>query len=256
MCILFIALNQHKDYPLIIAANRDEFHARPTAASEFWSSDNNLLAGRDLQANGSWMGVTRNGKIAALTNIRDPESMRTDVCSRGSLVTDWLMDKSINQSHYLTQLKATRHHFNGYNLVFGHLTQLQVYNNFTNTSTLLDNGIYGLSNANIHTPWPKVNKGVESLKSYISGHNKIDEQQLFAILRDETKAHDDLLPQTGIDYEWEKQLSSIFIRTPEYGTRTSTLLLLNRDNEIMWYERTFNPSGQVEGTKQYRFNVR
>ena len=253
---MFIAVNQHKDYPLIIAANRDEFYARPTAASSFWSSNNNLLAGRDLQANGTWMGVTRNGRIAALTNIRDPKSTRDDVQSRGSLVTEWLTNDTINQSHYLDILKSTRTNFNGYNLLFGHMTQLQVYNNFTNVSTILESGVYGLSNSNIHTPWPKVHRGVNVLKGYINEHRTIDENQLFSLLRDETKANDNVLPNTGIEYEWEKQLSSIFIQTPDYGTRASTLLLLTRHNEIMWRERTYNRSGQIEKNTHYDFHIK
>ena len=243
MCILFIAVDQSQEFPLVIAANRDEFHARPTAASGFWENNQHVLAGRDLQAKGTWMGVTRNGKVAALTNIRAPETIKTDAISR--------MDEPLKQPTYLEALRANRHQYNGYNLVYGDVKSLAVYNNFEDTHATLTQGVYGLSNANLTTPWPKVTKGVASLTDYVSQNSQLDTEALFAILKDEDKASDHALPNTGIGYEWEKRLSSIFIQSPEYGTRTSTLLLVNSHQQIQWYERTFNPLGEVVGNQRF-----
>lgn len=245
MCILFIAVNQSQEFPLVIAANRDEFHARPTEKSGFWENHQHVLAGRDLQANGTWMGVTRNGKMAALTNIRAPETIKTDAISRGELVADWLIDETLEQNTYVEQLRENRHHYNGYNLVYGDIQSLAVYNNFEDSHARLTSGVYGLSNANLTTPWPKVTKGIESLTGYVSHTDKLDTEALFAMLKDEAKASDTSLPNTGIGYEWEKRLSSIFIQSPEYGTRTSTLLLVDKHQHMHWYERTFDRTGSV-----------
>ena len=251
MCILFIAVDQSQEFPLVIAANRDEFHARPTAVSGFWNNHPHVLAGHDLQAHGTWMGVTRNGKVAALTNIRAPETIKTDAISRGGLVADWLIDEAMKQPTYLNVLRANRHKYNGYNLVYGDVKSLAVYNNFEDTHATLTQGVYGLSNANLTTPWPKVTKGIASLTDYVSQNNQLDTEALFAIIKDEDKASDHTLPNTGIGYEWEKRLSSIFIQSPEYGTRTSTLLLVNSHQQIHWYERTFNTRGDVVGNQHF-----
>ena len=251
MCILFIAVDQSQEFPLVIAANRDEFHARPTAASGFWENHHHVLAGRDLQANGTWMGVTRNGKLAALTNIRAPETIKVDAISRGALVADWLIDEALKQPTYLEALRANRHQYNGYNLVYGDVKSLAVYNNFEDTHATLTQGVYGLSNANLTTPWPKVTKGIASLTDYVRQNSKLNTEALFAILKDEAKASDNALPNTGIGYEWEKRLSSIFIQSPEYGTRTSTLLLVDNHQRIHWYERTFNTQVGVEGNQHF-----
>ncbi|MDO6568035.1 NRDE family protein [Alteromonas sp. 1_MG-2023] len=251
MCILFIAVEQSQKFPLVIAANRDEFHARPTAKSGFWDNHPHLVAGRDLQAYGTWMGVTRNEKVAALTNIRAPETIKTDAISRGELVADWLIDEALEQNTYLEQLQQNRHQYNGYNLVYGDIRSLAVYNNFEDSHAKLNSGVYGLSNANLTTPWPKVTKGIDSLTGYVSHNDTLDTEALFAILKDEAKAPDKSLPNTGIGYEWEKRLSSIFIQSPEYGTRTSTLLLVDSNQQIHWYERTFNAKGNVTGNVNY-----
>ena len=261
MCILFIANNIREDYPLIIAANRDEFHARPTAPSQFWSEYPNLLAGRDLEAKGTWMGVTRNGKIAALTNVRQPDNIKQNVVSRGELVVNWLLSTSDNNaSAHATTLHATHEQYNGYNLVFGQITEqgtgnLSVYNNANNTLHTIEDGVIGLSNADIVTPWPKVTQGVNSLADYTRNSAKVDTEALFAILRQDNKAADDVLPNTGIGYEWEKALSSIFIQTPEYGTRTSTLLLVDNNKQVKWLERQFSGSGGVLYTREYAFRI-
>jgi uncharacterized protein with NRDE domain len=268
MCILFIARQQHPRYPLIIASNRDEFYARPTAPAAFWDDAPSILAGRDLEANGTWMGVTRNGKIAAITNVRAPSEVRTDATSRGELVTNWLKDDKAQvnghftgqlteqlKTQYLQTLRDTRHHYNGYNLVFGNASALHVYNNVNNSVHPLQQGVFGLSNADIITPWPKVTQGVTSLNKYVSQHDTIDTEDLFALLRNEDKADDQHLPSTGIGYEWEKALSSIFINIPSYGTRTSTILLVDSSGELSFKERTFTEKGETTQTREFSFKI-
>lgn len=260
MCILFIANNMRDDYPLIIAANRDEFYARPTAPSGYWANHPHLLAGKDLEANGTWMGVTRNGNIAALTNVRDPHNINNNAVSRGELVANWLIQDPLKttrdaQSQYLSTLENTRHQYNGYNLLFGGMNSLTVYNNVNNSSHVIEDGVYGLSNADIATPWPKVTQGVTALNNYVTQNANLKDEDLFDILRHDNKAEDAQLPDTGVGYEWEKALSSIFIQTEKYGTRTSTLLLVDKNNTITWKERIFSQKGEALETRAFSFSI-
>lgn len=261
MCILFIANRMREDFPLIIAANRDEFYARPTLPSSFWPTAPHVLAGQDLEAGGTWMGVTRNGKIAALTNVRDLTNVRNDTVSRGELVANWLInyarvlsdDDHETATQYLSHIQENRQCYNGYNLVFGDVNHLRVYNNINNSTHTLEKGVYGLSNADLITPWPKVTQGVTALNAYVNSTPSIEHHSLFEILAQSNKADDEALPDTGIGYEWEKALSSIFIQTPEYGTRTSTLLLVDSNNCIHWKERRFSSNGDAEETIEFSF---
>ncbi len=259
MCILFIANKMRSDYPLIIAANRDEFYSRPTKPSQFWSDQPHVLAGQDLEAKGTWMGVTHQGTLAALTNVREPHNVKPNARTRGELVADWLKDarkrEEVNSiQRYIEKLRTTRDDYNGYNLLLGTINQLCVYNNVNNTSHLIEKGVYGLSNADILTPWPKVTQGVEALNRYIDSASTLEHEDLFAILQNTHQAADDLLPDTGVGYKWEKALSSIFIHTPEYGTRSSTLLLVDKNHTITWKERTYSNQGIATGTRTYTLN--
>ncbi len=252
MCILFIAVNQHPDYPVVIAANRDEFYGRPTQTSHFWDDYPDILAGRDLQSGGTWMGLNRQGYIAALTNFRDPKMNNPEAPSRGHLVSDFLKRPSTN---YADSLVSTRSHYNGYNLLYGKWSELAVYNNVENTHNKLGSGVYGLSNANLDTPWPKLTSGVDALSKYLNGHKKIEMDGLFRILADRSLAAEQDLPDTGISKAWEKALSSIFIHLETYGTRSSTLLLIDRNESATWCERTFSNDGQMEQELIYDMQI-
>lgn len=256
MCILFIAVAQHPKFPLIIAANRDEFHARPTQISEFWQQPSTLLAGRDLEAGGTWMGVTRNGRISALTNIRDPKRNVENAVSRGGLVTSYLTS-SISNQRYTEELIETAEQYNGYNLLFGDIRSLNlsVFNNHTGQSQNMTPGYYGLSNASLDTPWPKIERGKLALADYCETHQDLYTDALFALLADQTKAENHMLPDTGVPSEWEKQLSSIFIQGETYGTRTSTLLFVDHDANLFWQEKTFNPSGKETADRTFEFKI-
>lgn len=242
MCILFIARNQSKQYPLIIAANRDEFHKRPTLSSHLWNTTPTLVAGKDQQGGGTWMGVTTSGKIAALTNVRDPSSIKPTAPSRGDLTCNWLLGTD-DIATYQQQLKQRKDEYNGYNLVFGDVNELWVYNNTTDDFYPLTDGIFGLSNADIHTSWPKTARG-EARMSDIVSKSSVNKDLLFDMLSDQQQAADSQLPETGVGFEWEKRLSSIFITSSEYGTRSSTLLLVDQQGMMHWSERTFNSEGK------------
>ena len=256
MCILFIAVQKHPEFPLIIAANRDEFHQRPTRESKFWEHQPNLLAGKDLSAGGSWMGVTRNGKISALTNIRAPTRQNDAARSRGELVTNFL-NQDININSYAAILEATADDYNGYNLLYGTLSKLElsVFNNHTRMHQTLTQGYYGLSNASLDKPWPKIQRGKQALADYCESHTDIDKRVLFRLLGDNTQAEDDKLPETGVPYEWEKQLSSIFIHGQEYGTRSSTVLTVNNQNHVEWEEHSFDPQGNRVNQQSFQFDL-
>lgn len=254
MCILFIGVEQHPNFPLIVAANRDEFHIRPTQPSGFWSQRPNVLAGKDLQAGGSWMGVSKQGKLAALTNIRAPGKERSDAVSRGELVMNFLND-DVCEQQYLKGLSASAHKYNGYNLLFGRLDDLQVYNNFEDSVYRLSKGVYGLSNANLNSPWPKLDLGRSELAKYCRQTSELNIEHLFDLLGNSSKPKDEVLPQTGVPIEWERKLSSIFIQSPDYGTRSSTVLLLDRYRQVFWQERSFNANAALIDQQTYLFKL-
>lgn len=252
MCILFIASQQRKDYPLIIAANRDEFHARPTQGSHIWSSHPPIFAGKDLQAGGTWMGVTRGGRISALTNIRKPGSDKQDAISRGHLVLNYLTSADSDEQ-FTAQMHQHRADYNGFNLLYGTWKSLQVYNNHSGRHEPVAAGVHGLSNASLNAPWPKVSRGVAALTEYCEFQPTLNEQDLFRLLQDDTQAPDEALPDTGIEKKWEKRLSPIFIRSQDYGTRASTLLLVKRDGTAIWSEQTYLPDGSVADRSRAHF---
>jgi uncharacterized protein with NRDE domain len=252
MCILFVAVNQHKDYPLIIAANRDEFFNRDTASSHIWDSENGIIAGKDLQAGGAWMGINKKGNIASLTNIRDPKKLYEKAVTRGELVSHYLQKPSHNYHHTLS---ASKDNYNGYNLLFGKWNALKVYNNHLDQIQVLSDGYYGLSNASLNSPWPKINKGVGKLEEYCQDGHDINPDMLFKLLLDKSLAADVDLPQTGIPIDWERKLSSIFIVGEEYGTRSSTVLKIDKQQNVQWFERTYNNKARCTSSQSYHFNI-
>jgi uncharacterized protein with NRDE domain len=254
MCIIFVAVEQHKDYSLIIAANRDEFYQRPTQPSDWWDESPGLLAGKDLKAGGTWMGMSRAGKIAALTNIRNPAREQAEARSRGELVVNYL-SCSTSEALFEQQLSDSREAYNGYNLLYGNVTRLQVYNNHTNRFTPLAAGFHGLSNSALNTPWPKVRRGVTRLQEYISTATSLDYDALFNLLQDNTPAAQHELPDTGVPLEWEQRLSSIFIASPDYGTRSSTLLLVNHRGEVTWIEQEYEHGKKVSPPREFQWKI-
>ena len=227
--------------------------ALPGPAS-FWPEHTDLLAGKDLTAGGTWMGINRSGYLSALTNIRAPHLIKDDAKSRGELVLGFLSEKK-SQEDFEAYLHQTRDSFNGYNLLFGHWQQLAVYNNHEDSLQPLSPGFYGLSNANLNSPWPKINKGVQALKTFCATQEDINNEELFQLLRNEEKAEDHLLPETGVPQNWEKQLSSIFINIPEYGTRSSTVLTIDDQHNVSWHERVYDANARPVEDREASFTL-
>lgn len=254
MCLLLIAINSHPAYKLVIAANRDEYYDRPTASADFWKDAPDLLAGRDLQAGGTWMGITKKGKIAAVTNYRDPASNKSYVPSRGSLVSNFLLGQT-NPEKYVENLIQSSNSYNGFNLIIGEKEQFFWYSNRGGLAQGLSPGIYGLSNHLLDTPWPKVKRSKEALKRLLSTKENLDPEAIFDMLRDTLIADDKSLPNTGVGLEWERILSPIFISSPTYGTRSSTVLLLDRQDRVTFMEKTFNSNPDHAKTVKHEFQI-
>lgn len=252
MCLIFLAWRAHRDYPLVVAANRDEFFARPTAVAEYWPNAPQVLGGRDLEAGGTWMGVTRTGRFAALTNYRDPAQMRKDRPSRGGLVSGFLESK-LTPEAYLEQIADLGRQCNGYNLLLSDGDTLWWSSNVGNHSKALGPGIYGVSNHLLDTPWPKVGAGKSALSTALD--ELPNEQGLFDLLRDDLPHPDEHLPQTGVPLEWERLLSAAFVKSPEYGTRSSTIVARHQDGWITFDEQTWLPMGAQGPRRRFRFKA-
>ena len=252
MCLVLLVWRLHPQYPLVVAANRDEFHARPAARAGWWTDRPQILAGRDLQAGGTWLGVTRRGRFAALTNYRDPEQRRADAASRGALVAHMLAsDTSVAEG--LTYLRDVGAGYNAFNLIFSDGERLGIFESALGTGRELPPGIYGLSNHLLDTPWPKVQDGKSRLESALSGLN--DTAPLLILLRDDRPAPDDRLPGTGVSLEWERLLSSAFVRAPDYGTRCSTIIRIERAGRAYFDEWTWNSEGADIGRISLQFEL-
>jgi uncharacterized protein with NRDE domain len=240
MCIIYLALGQHPGYPLILAANRDEFYDRPAEPARYWDDHPGIYAGRDLVAGGTWLGVNNSGQFAAVTNYRDPSAPIGEL-SRGNLVADFLRSNTSSRK-YLRSVESSAMRYSGFNLIVGEINarrQVAFYlSNRSEAIVQLEPGIYGLSNHLLDTPWPKVARGKEVFRSLIE-NRRPDDAGFFELLADKTLADDDDLPDTGIGYEREKLLSAIFIKTPVYGTRCSTVLKIDRSNSFTFEERVF-----------------
>lgn len=228
MCLVFISLRKHPVYKLIVATNRDEFYIRKTKEAEFWSEHQNVLAGRDLEAGGTWLGVTKQGKFSLITNFRDPKNINPDAPSRGQLVSDYLI-KEINANDYLKNIEPNAKAYNGFNLLAGTLDELHYLSNYGSGIETLSSGVWGLSNHLLETPWPKIVKGKRKFEQILK-QSIITTEALFDMLYDDAPAPDDLLPETGVGLERERMLSSMFIKSPNYGTRCSTVILVDQNN--------------------------
>lgn len=238
MCLLLISFLSHPEYKLIVAANRDEFFKRPAAPAHFWDKHPNLLAGKDIKAGGTWLGLTTSGKFSAITNYRDIRNIKQNAPTRGKLVTDFLLNNDYT-SVFANELKEKSDLYNGYNLIFGNLNSLNYFSNQTNTLYELKPGIYGLSNHLLDTPWYKVEKSKKLFSKILTKKNIITDD-FFEILSDETFSPDDLLPDTGLEKRVEQAISAIFVSTPEYGTRSSTVILVNNQNLATFTEKSLD----------------
>ncbi len=244
MCLVLIAHRFLPEYPLLVLANRDEFFARPTASAAYWPETPGLLAGRDLQAGGTWMGV-RKKRWAAVTNVREGMTDQTAGRSRGWLVRDYLQEES-SPPDFLAALENTANDYAGFNLLIGENDDLWYFSNRGGDPMCLEPGLYGLSNALIDTPWPKVVRAKRAFRDWLNAEPASIKGAL-DLMVDPTRATDEDLPATGIPLHWEQALSAIFIRTEVYGTRSTTLLLRTPDGRSELVERVFEP-----GSRTYR----
>lgn len=254
MCFIVLAYEQHPRYRLVLATNRDEFYARPTAAAAFWNEAPALLAGCDLKGGGTWLGVTRTGRVAALTNVRDMPAHKPDAPTRGALVADYLKGTASPRA-YLEALRPEADRYNGFNLLVGDTESLCYFSNYGPHPLELGPGLYGLSNALLDTPWPKVERGKKQLQDLLQARD-LDPEALLDFLVDVEQAPDEELPETGIGLEWERVLSSIFIESPEYGTRASTVVLIDYEGRVTFIERRHGPDMEgPERTRRFSFLI-
>ena len=240
MCLILVAWQAHPHFPLVVAANRDEFFNRATAAAGFWPEQTELLAGRDLTGGGTWMGVTRGGRFAALTNFRDPANQRDDAPSRGGLVSDFLRGAE-TPARYLDRIAPQGSTYNGFNLLLREGDTLTWYSNVSGERRTLAPGIYGVSNELLDSPWPKVMAAKSDLARALAALPADD--ALLHLLRDDRTYPDEQLPRTGVSLELERMLSAAFVRLPGYGTRSSTVLVESRDGQVRYDEQTWDAQG-------------
>jgi uncharacterized protein with NRDE domain len=237
MCLIVFAWQVVPGVPLIAAGNRDEFYDRPATPAGWWDDHPQVYAGRDLRGGGTWMGVTREGRFAAITNIRSPSEKRADAPSRGALVADFLTGQA-SAEEYVTEIASRAHLFNGFNLLVGDNSKLIWFSNGANderNGRVLPPGVYGLSNGTLDAPWPKVVRTKAQFASLLC--QGAPEAAYFEMLSDPARAPDCRLPQTGVSLEWERILSAVCIESPGYGTRASTVLKLYPDKPAVLQER-------------------
>ena len=257
MCLILVSYDQHPDYKLIFAANRDEFYDRPTLPLAFWEDVPEIIGGRDMKSNGTWLGVHRTGRFAAVTNYRNPARNLPQAPTRGALVSDFLSN-SETARNYMQKIASVGQHYNGFNLLVGDRSGVWYYSNRGNDIQKLKPGLFGISNHLIETPWPKVKKGKAELQNLLSAQKGINYEDLLNILTDRSVPPDETLPDTGVGIEWERILSPLFITSKVYGTRSSSVILVKRNGWLIFVERTFIPEANgamKQETRKFSFTT-
>lgn len=265
MCLALIAWQSHPDYPLVAVANRDEFYTRATRPAAWWGQAVSLLAGRDEEAGGTWFGINRRGRFAMLTNVRAPSERNPHAPTRGALVVSALQsDEPITR--WLQGVADRAHVYNGFNLLVGdalaapaksapQAAELHYHSNRLDEGPRrLAPGIYGLSNAFLDTPWPKVTRAVGRFACQLA--SRVDPEALLALMADRALAPDNALPSTGVPLEWERVLSAIQIRANGYGTRATTVITVRGDGLVSFVERSFDSAAPDRHTdRRYEFVI-
>lgn len=250
MCLIVIGWRASADFPLLVAANRDEWRDRPARAAHWWEDHPQILAGRDLQAGGTWMGVTRRGRFAAVTNFRDPSDRRSTARSRGELVTQFLLSAAA-PADFLAGIAARASDYNGFNLVVGDGASLWYFGSREGDAREIEPGVHGLSNHVLDEPWPKVTRGRAAMERALAAADPTP--ALFDLLGDRGGVPDGDLPDTGVGIEWERRLASALITGADYGTRASTVMSLTAAGEVRFEERTRAADGGESGRQKYAF---
>jgi uncharacterized protein with NRDE domain len=251
MCLILFAWQQQTDYPLVVIANRDEYYKRPSRDAHWWQ-DADIFAGRDLEAGGTWLGVNRRGRFAAVTNVREPGAMKPGKRSRGELPHGYLAG-SEDAETYLRALTPRDGEYAGFNLLLGDTRALWFYSNREHRPRRIEPGVYGVSNGRFDEPWPKLVSGREELAEQIAG--EIDHAQLLEILTDHRVAEDHELPDTGVGLEFERLLSSRFIRSPGYGTRACSVVSFSRSGQVEFSEQNFTDADHAGARVHEEFAV-
>lgn len=260
MCLILLALDRHPRYPLVLVANRDEYFSRPAAPAAFWPDAPDLLAGKDLSAGGTWLGITRQGRLAAVTNVREPGRNRADARSRGELTTRFLQGQQPVE-HFLDQLQQQGDAYNGFNLLCGQINpdtahQLYHFSNRASAPQPLQPGLHGISNHLLDTPWPKLTSGRSALAAVLHQEDFLLDD-LLPVLDHRLPAADADLPDTGVGLPMERILSARFIQAPEigYGTRASTVLRVDRDGRVEWKEWSWDADGSLTRAVRHGFTL-
>jgi uncharacterized protein with NRDE domain len=253
MCLILLLWRVRPEFPCVLAANRDEFHDRPSASADWWPGPAGILAGKDLKAGGTWLGVGRDGRFAALTNFRDTAAARADAPSRGGLVTE-VLESGDSVAASLDRLHTAGPRYSPFNMIFSDGERLGIYESVSGHGRELGPGVCGLSNHLLDTPWPKVRNAKSRLASALTDLR--DETAILHLLRDDRPAADHELPRTGVRLEWERLLSSAFIRADAYGTRCTTVFRIDRNGGAQFDEWTWDRAGAETARKTFRFDVR
>lgn len=256
MCLILLAQDFHPRYKLVVAANRDEFYKRPTLSAGFWRDNPDILAGKDIKEGGTWMGVTRQGRFAALTNYRDPQNFKAQAPSRGHLVLDYLHSQ-LSPVAYLNNLPDGGEAYNGFNLMVGSVDQLYYYSNRERIIRKTEKGIHAVSNSLLDVPWPKVTRGIKGLASILQKKDiDVNAEEIFSLMTNRDMPEDKDLPDTGVGLEMERWLAPAFIISADYGTRLTSILLVDRNNKICFWERSYNPQNMsIAGEVYNEFEV-
>ena len=253
MCLLLLSYKTHPNYKLILAANRDEFYDRPAAPLQNWEDHPELFAGRDLKENGTWLGITKKDRIAAITNYRDMSKINYNAPTRGKLVTDFLLNE-VTPEKYTSLLIENADIYNGYNLIYGSTEELFYFSNISKEPVKLPGGIYGLSNHLLNSPWPKVIKS-KKIFSDLVNESYPSKDKLFDLLKDDEIYPDETLPETGLGKELERMVSPIFTVTEKYGTRCSSVIFADYDNNIEFTEKSYNNKTKEWITASFSFKL-
>lgn len=252
MCLIAFSYKVHPSYPLIVVANRDEFYDRPTAAAHFWEDEPEILAGRDLRQQGSWMGLSKNGRFAAITNYRDPRLPETGQLSRGEIVRLFLTATESTDA-FIQSLRSKRDLYGGFNVLLYDGEDMHHYNNIYDEHSMIESGIHGVSNATFNTPWPKVTAAKTVLENTVE-EDAVEMNTLISLLANAEIAQDEVLPNTGVGIHLERSLSAQFVKLPNYGTRCSTAIVFKNNREIDFLERTYE-NGKFKFDRSYRINA-
>lgn len=248
MCLIVFAYKYHPEYPFILAGNRDEFHQRPALGIHMWDTDPLIVAGKDKKAGGTWLGVNENGRVAAITNYRDIQSIRENTPSRGEIIPKFLLSGE-DTYHTLDHIEKRAGLYNGFNLIAGSIDELYYLSNHGHSLQAVEPGIHVISNAALNTPWPK-SEWAKSRFNKLLKSGSLDEESLFDMLKNSDRYPPEQLPDTGLSEEMERAVSSVFILTENYGTRSSALVTIDRSNHLNFTERVYLPGTKI--TENYK----